>query len=269
MKDTNTKINNRCKALSGVTKSIGANSNSFQRAIVLQSSHKPNKRIHGIILRYKEGLEDVGIQIKSHSIKDLIKGYCPISIIGSPYGSDSFNIFPFMGRKPMITGLEQIEILFQTQGTAINERDISVTLIIEELEDNSDIQTDKNPFYILAGTCEGVDPNKEDFKAIILGNDFSTDIKIHGAICRYKNGLDAVGIDIYSNSIERVGGLIEGEMTLSNLGSRFNSSSFHMFPFPGRKAILGLDGELQILLTTKTETVNARDVSIALVVEGA
>jgi len=41
-----------------------------------------------------------------------------------------------------------------------------------------------------------------------------------------------------------------------------------MFPFPGRKAILGLDGELQILLTTKTDTVNARDVSIALVVEG-
>lgn len=268
MKETILKSNNKFKILSGVTKAINASSTSYQKGIVLQSEHLGLKRIHGVVLRYKEGLEDVGVNIQSHSIKKIIEGYCPISVLGSPYGADSFNIFPFQGKKPLIKGKETIEISFQSQATPIAERDISVSLLVEELEDSSELQTDKNPFYILAGSCDPVGTNKRREKAISLANDFSSDVKIHGVVLRYKEGLDNVGIDLSFYSSDAVGGIIQGDMTLANLGSRFKSSSFNFFPLPGVKSILGQSRQIDVLLSTNSTAINARDVGIALIVEG-
>ena len=56
---------NRFVFLSGYSRSIGANSNSPQKAIVLTSNVNIKKRLHGIVLRYKPGLEDVGFTLES------------------------------------------------------------------------------------------------------------------------------------------------------------------------------------------------------------
>ncbi|MCZ8156196.1 MAG: hypothetical protein O9264_08770 [Leptospira sp.] len=259
---------NTFNIISGYSKAIGANSNSFQKAIVLQSAQNIKKRIHGIILRYKPGLEDVGVQIESKNIKNLIKGYLPISVLGAPYGAPSFHIFPFFGRKPMIEGKEVVEIKLQTQGTAISSKDVSASLLVEEIVEDDPEQYKKNPFYLLAGTSDTVAINKDEVTAIILANDFSSDVKIHGWVTRYKTGLDDVLIDLYSASLARTGGIIEGDMTLALAGSRFDSPCFDHFPLPGKKPILGLNDQIEVLLSTNSTAVGAREVGIALIVEG-
>jgi hypothetical protein len=258
---------NRFVFLSGYSRSIGANSNSPQKAIVLTSNVNIKKRLHGIVLRYKPGLEDVGFTLESKSIKNLIKGYLPLSLIGSPYGTPGFHCFPLLGKKPMFGGTETIEIRLQTQNTAIVEKDISVSLIIEEVIEDDPEQATKKPYYLLAGSTDSVLANKSLQSAITLANAFDSDIRINGWILRYKQGLDNVMLNFVSSSIQRTGGIIEGEMSLAVAGSTFDSPAYNIFPIPGKKPVLGLSDNLQIHVTTGATPIAARDFGIAFIVE--
>jgi hypothetical protein len=266
-KSQKTQTKNRFFFLSGYSKSIGANSNAPQRAIILTPNLAIKKRLHGIILRYKPGLDDVGFSIESKSIKNLIKGYLPLSLIGSPYGTPAFHCFPLLGRKPMFGGTETIEIKLQTQNTAITEKDVSVSLIVEEVIEEDPEQANKKPYYLLAGNSDSVLANKTLESAITLANAFDSNIRINGWVLRYKQGLDNVMMNIASSSIQRTGGIIEGEMSLAIAGSVFDSPAYNIFPIPGKKPVLGLSDNLQIQVTTGATPIAARDFGIAFIVE--
>ncbi|GBF49401.1 hypothetical protein LPTSP4_09140 [Leptospira ryugenii] len=262
-----TQIKNKFTLLSGYSKAIGANSNSFQRAIILTSKVNIKKRIHGIVLRYKPGLEDVGFNLESKSIKNLIRGYLPLSVIGAPYGQPGFHCFPLLGRKPMIGSGETIEIKLQTQAVGISEKDVSVSLLVEEVVEDDPEYAKKKPYYFLAGNSDSVLPQKNSQTAITLANSFDTDIRINGWILRYKPGLDNVMVDLISSSIQRTGGIIEGSMSLAVAGAIHGSPAYNVFPIPGKKPVLGVTDNLEVQLSTNNVGVDPRDVAIALVVE--
>ncbi|WP_125178656.1 hypothetical protein [Leptospira harrisiae] len=268
MKDSNSKSQNHFNFMSGTSKAIPANSNSYQRAIVLSSAKNIRKRVHGIVIRYKPGLETCGVQIESFSLKNLIKGYLPLGVLGSEFNTPGFHIFPFLGKKPIIKGNEQIEIKIQTKGQEIEADDVSCSLLVEEITHDDGEQEKKNPFYILAGISDSVGLNQTDKKAILLANDFSSDVKIHGWVMRYKENLDKLKFDIYSANLQRSGGIIEGPMSFAVGGAPFGSPAFNMFPIPGKKPVFETSDSLEIQVTTSSTTqLNALDLGIALIVE--
>ena len=106
-------------------------------AIKIVNSNNKSLRLHSFVLRYKDGLEDCLIGITSNSIRQtgkVVVGDLAIGCAGAKYGTDGFQGFPFLGKKPIVNSNDSILVSLKTFATAISSRDVSIVFLAEEIE---------------------------------------------------------------------------------------------------------------------------------------
>lgn len=126
-----------------VENTIGSGKTNDQAIVIKNPINRPG-RIHGMVVRYKEGrvpgsefsLEDCLINVASDSFKDdpIIKGQLELSVAGAPKGSPAFNMFPFPGKKPVLSNLHDLRVSLTARSRAIQPGEVAVGFLFEELK---------------------------------------------------------------------------------------------------------------------------------------
>jgi len=136
MKETQEK-KNPFVFVGGVCSAVPAGS-SKKDAIVCSVPSSRKHRLHGIIARYKSGLDDCAVNISSSDnfTAKFMDGHISLASIGTAYGvgAPAFSMFPLPGKKPVISGSGKFLIELISQATPINARDVHFTLVLEEVE---------------------------------------------------------------------------------------------------------------------------------------
>lgn len=135
---------NSFSIMGGVISSTVASGKTNEQAIVIKNPTNKFGRIHGMVVRYKESfvpgseftLEDCLINVTSDSFKDdpIIKGSLELAVAGSPKGSPAFNMFPFAGKKPILSNQHSLKVSLTARSRAIQPGEVAVGFLFEEIK---------------------------------------------------------------------------------------------------------------------------------------
>lgn len=114
--------------LSGVSKTLSANSTN----LIIDIPNKTGKDLYidGFIIRYKTGLEDVLIDIKTPETANnpFIQGQITLGAIGTEYNNNGYFAWKLPTKLKLSRG-SNIQIYATTFSNTINNRDVVVTAI--------------------------------------------------------------------------------------------------------------------------------------------
>lgn len=135
------------------------------------------------------------------------------------------------------------------------------------MEKESQRDSKKNPFVLLAGVCSPVGANQTKADAIKIANTNNKKMRLHSFVLRYKSGLEDCLCDISSTEIRKNGLIVVGELGLAVAGANFSNGAFSGFPLPGRKPIISNNDNVLVGLKAQGTPINARDVQIVFLAE--
>jgi hypothetical protein len=118
--------------LSGVSKSLATN--TYNLIIDIPNKTGKDLLITGFIIKYKSGLENVLIDIKTPETSNnpFIQGQITLGALGSSYDNNSYFAWKLPSYLKLSRG-SNIQVYAQTFSTPINDRDITVSVVtIEE-----------------------------------------------------------------------------------------------------------------------------------------